>query len=160
LVLFACALLSKSVTCSLPAALLLVLWWEHKAPTRREAFVLAAMFVLGLGLALNTAWLERSHVAAVGAEWNYSPLDRILIAGRAVWFYLGKLLLPFQLSFIYPKWTIAPSLAWQWAFPLGIIVALVVLYLQRDRWGRGPLVAALFFVGTLLPALGFFNIYP
>jgi tetratricopeptide (TPR) repeat protein len=31
---------------------------------------------------------------------------------------------------------------------------------MRDRWGRAPLVATLIFIGTLVPALGFFNIYP
>ena len=160
LALFACALVSKSVTCSLPAALLLVFWWKQRRPTRRETIVLVAMFIIGLALAINTAVMERTHVAAVGAEWNYTLIDRILIAGRAVWFYVGKLVLPIQLSFIYPKWTIAPSAFYLWTFPLAVGVALLVLWLQRDRWGRGPIVAALFFVGTLVPALGFFNIYP
>jgi tetratricopeptide (TPR) repeat protein len=71
-----------------------------------------------------------------------------------------KFLLPVGLSFIYPKWAIDPRLAWQWAFPIGVIVALFALWRMRGRWGRGPLVAALTFVGTLVPALGFFNIYP
>jgi tetratricopeptide (TPR) repeat protein len=158
--LFIAALLSKSVTCSLPAALLLVLWWKHKTPTRRDGIVLALMFALGIGLAINTALLERSQVSAVGLEWNYSLADRLLIAGRAVWFYFTMILLPTNLSFVYAKWPIAPSQFWQWTFPLGVVIALVALYLQRDRWGRGPLVAALFFTGTLVPALGFFNIYP
>src|SRR5207237_2240507 len=83
-----------------------------------------------------------------------------LIAGRAVWFYLAKLVLPVNLSFVYPQWPIDAKAAWQWAFPFGIVVALLVLWQMRDRWGRGPVVAALIFVGTLVPALGFFNIYP
>jgi protein O-mannosyl-transferase len=116
--------------------------------------------VIGFALAMMTVFLERSHVQAVGPEWDLSPLDRILIAGRAVWFYLAKLILPVNLSFIYPRWTIDPRDAMQWAFPIGVIVGLGVLWAMRDRWGRGPLVAALIFVGTLVPALGFFNIYP
>ena len=161
LFLFVLALLSKSVTCSLPAALLLVIWWKHdRKLNTREIISLALMFVIGLALAIHTAMLERTHVSAVGAEWNYSFIDRLLVAGRAVWFYLGKLILPAQLSFVYPKWTISPSLFWQWTFPLGVVVAVTALWLQRDKWGRGPMVAALFFIGTLVPALGFFNIYP
>ena len=31
---------------------------------------------------------------------------------------------------------------------------------NAGRWGPGPLVAFLFFAGTLVPALGFFNVYP
>jgi tetratricopeptide (TPR) repeat protein len=160
IVLFAAALLSKSVTCSLPAALLLVLWWKGRKPTRREIVTLAVMFALGLAMALTTAWLEVAHVHAAGREWDLSPIDRLLIAGRAVWFYAQKLGLPVNLSFIYPKWTIEPAAVWQWAFPIGVAVAVFVLWRMRDRWGRGPLVAVLFFIGTLLPALGFFNVYP
>jgi tetratricopeptide (TPR) repeat protein len=160
LVLFIAALLSKTVTCSLPAALLLVIWWKRGRVTRRDGITLAPLFVIGFALAMTTVWLERSHVQAVGPEWDLSPLDRILIAGRAIWFYLAKLIVPVNLSFIYPRWTIDPRDATQWAFPIGVVIALLVLWRMRDRWGRGPLVAALIFVGTLVPALGFFNIYP
>ena len=160
LILFIAALLSKTVTCSLPAALLFVLWWKRDRISRREAISLTPFFVIGFALAMMTVWFERSHVQAVGPEWDISSADRILIAGRAVWFYLAKLVLPVNLSFIYPRWTIDPRDPVQWAFPVGVIVALVVLWRMRERWGRGPLVAALIFVGTLVPALGFFNIYP
>lgn len=160
LLLFVAALMSKTVTCSLPAALLLVLWWKRGRLTQRDLAYLAPFFVIGLALAAITVWLERSHVQAVGPEWDLLPIDRILIAGRAVWFYVAKLILPVNLSFIYPRWTIDRRDAVQWAFPVAVIVALLVLWRMRDRWGRGPLVAALIYVGTLVPALGFFNIYP
>jgi tetratricopeptide (TPR) repeat protein len=160
LVLFVAALLSKTVTCSLPAALLLVVWWKRGKLTSRDVIPLLPMFAIGLLMGGVTAWLERTHVQAVGREWDLSILDRMLIAGRAIWFYATKVLLPFQLSFIYPKWSMDPSALWQWMFPVGVIVVIVVLWLMRDRWGRGPLAGALFFIGTLVPALGFFNIYP
>ena len=160
LVLFIAALLSKTVTSSLPAALLLVIYGKRGRVTQRDIAALAPFFVVGFALAMTTVYLERAHVLAVGPEWNLAAIDRILIAGRAVWFYLAKLVLPANLSFIYPRWTIDPRDAVQWAFPIGVIVALAVLWRMRDRWGRGPLVAALIFVGTLVPALGFFNIYP
>ena len=41
LLLFACALLSKTVTATLPAAALLVLWWKRGAVGRREVRALA-----------------------------------------------------------------------------------------------------------------------
>ncbi len=153
-------MLSKTVACSLPASLALLLWWKNGRVTSRQWLALLPMFVIGLALAMGTAYLEVHHVEAAGREWNFTPTDRILIAGRAVWFYVAKFLVPVGQSFIYPKWTIDPHQAWQWAFPLGAIVAIATLFFMRDRWGRGPLVAALIFVGTLVPALGFFNIYP
>jgi Tfp pilus assembly protein PilF len=158
--LFVLALLSKTVTCSLPAALLLIMWWKRGRITRRDILPLIPMFILGLALAMYTAYLERTHVQASGTEWSYGPIDPILIAGRAIWFYATKVVLPFNLSFVYPKWTIDPHAAWQWGFPVGVLIVLIVLWLQRRRWGRSPLVVALFFMGTLIPALGFFNIYP
>jgi len=160
LTLFVAALLSKTVTCSLPAALLLVLWWKRGRITQRDMISLAPFFVIGLALATMTVWFERSHVLAVGPEWDFSIIDRVLIAGRAVWFYVAKLVRPLRLSFIYPRWVVDTRDPVQWAFPIGVIVALAVLWRMRQRWGRGPLAAALIFVGTLVPALGFFNIYP
>jgi tetratricopeptide (TPR) repeat protein len=160
-VLFVCALLSKSVTCSLPAALLLVIWWKRgRIELRRDVLPLAPWFVLGAVLGLHTAAKERFDVGASGAEWNFSPIDRVLIAGRVLWFYAGKLVFPWPLAFNYPRWRIDAREPWQYAFPLAALAVIGVLWVFRKRIGRGPLVAVLFFAGTLTPALGFFNLYP
>ena len=50
--------------------------------------------------------------------------------------------------------------AWQFAFPLAAIAVVAALFVLRDRIGRGPLVAVLFYAGTLFPALGFFSFEP
>jgi tetratricopeptide (TPR) repeat protein len=121
---------------------------------------LLPFFALGLALAFNTALMERTRVGAIGADWSFSPAERILIAGHAVWFYLQKLLWPVNLTFIYPRWEISSTSLAQWLFPVSAAAVLVCLWLARHRIGRGPLVAALFFGGTLLPALGFVNVYP
>ena len=160
LALFAAALLSKSVTSSLPAAFLVLVWWKEGRLTPRDVRLFVPFFVLGAVAGANTAWLEKTRVGAYGAEWALSAADRVLIAGRAVWFYLSKLVWPHPLIFIYPRWTIdARSLA-QWSFPIAAIVVLALLFVFRRRLGRGPLAAALFFGGTLVPALGFFDVYP
>ena len=86
--------------------------------------------------------------------------ERCLIAGRALWFYAGKLAWPAQLTFIYPRWTIETTAGWQWLFPMAAVGVMAGLWLARRRMGRGPLVAVLFFAGTLGPALGFVNVYP
>ena len=158
--LFLCALLSKTVTCSLPAAMLLVLWWKQGRVTRRDLLALTPFFALGFLLALNTAWLERHHVGAEGSEWTLSLLDRFLVAGRALWFYTDKLLWPTKLTFIYPRWQVDSSAWWQVLFPLCAVSVIALLWQMRSRVGRGPLVAVLFFAGTLVPALGFFNVFP
>jgi len=160
LFLFLCALLSKTVTATLPAALLLVIWWKRGRVRWRDFQRVLPFFVLGMVFGLVTAWTERIHVGATGASWNFGPLDRVLIAGRAVWFYASKLVWPNELTFIYPHWRIDSQIWWQFLFPVAALALLAALWFLRGRIGRGPLVAALFFGGTLVPALGFFNVYP
>lgn len=158
--LFLGGLLSKTVVCSLPAALLVVLWWRRGRLGLRDVVPLVPFFAVGLALALVTAWLERSHVGAMGADWDLSAAQRILISGRALWFYLGKLAWPHPLAFIYPRWVPDAAQAWQWAFPAGAAALTAILWARRGTLGRGPLAAALYFGGTLLPALGFVDVYP
>jgi Flp pilus assembly protein TadD len=160
LALFLAALLSKTVTCSLPAALLLTCWWKKGRVQWGDTLPLLPFFVLGAGLGLLTAGMEKYHVGAQGADWSFTFADRCLIAGRALWFYAGKLVWPTQLTFIYPRWEIDPAVWWQWLFPLAAIGVVGGLWLARRPMGKGPLVAVLFFAGTLGPALGFINVYP
>ncbi len=158
--LFVCALLSKTVTCTLPPALLLVTWWKNGRLRRSDIFPTLPFFAIGLGFGLCTAWIEKHHVGAQGAVWSLTFLERCLIAGRAFWFYAGKLLWPVNLTFIYPRWQISAASAWQWLFPLGAVVVIIILWSARTRVGRGPLVAVLFFAGSLMPALGFVDVFP
>jgi Flp pilus assembly protein TadD len=121
---------------------------------------LVPFFVLGIAFGLWTAWLERYRVGAVGPDFEWTLLERCLIAGRALWFYAAKLVWPYPLIFIYARWTIDAGIWWQYLFPAAAAAGVGALWLARKRWGRGPLVAVLFFAGTLVPALGFFNVYP
>ena len=160
LFLFAAALLSKTVTCTLPAALLLVLWWKGQTPMRRTAVALVPFFALGVAMSGVTVWMERHSVGAWGPEWDLSLVERGLIAGRALWFYAAKLLVPLNLAFIYSRWEIDATTVWQYLYPAGALGVGVLLWAFRERWGRGALTGVLFFFGTLTPALGFFNFYP
>ncbi|MFH1984387.1 MAG: tetratricopeptide repeat protein [Pseudomonadota bacterium] len=158
--LFMGALMSKTVTCSLPAALLLIVWWQQGRVGLKTIIALTPFFFAGIVFGLMTVWLERAHVGAEGAEWSFTILERCLIAGRAIWFYAGKLIWPHPLVFNYPAWTIDATALWQYLYPTGVIALIGALWLLRRRLGRGPLAGVLFFCGTLFPALGFFNVYP
>jgi tetratricopeptide (TPR) repeat protein len=154
------ALLSKTVTCTLPAALLLVLWWKRRKLDWRDVAALAPMMLIGAAMGLFTAYIEKTHVGATGTEWQLSVGERFIVAGRALWFYVGKLLAPYPLVFIYPRWAINGAIWWQYVFPVSAAAAIVAVLVLRKRIGKGPAVAVLFFAGTLLPALGFINVYP
>jgi tetratricopeptide (TPR) repeat protein len=160
LILFACALLAKSVTVTLPCAIALLIFWKRGRIERRELAVLGGALALGFLFALQTAQMEKSYVGAVGPDWKLSNAEHVLVAGRALWFYLGKLVWPTDLLFVYPRWTPDPSQWWQWAFPVAALLVGTLLFAFRRVTGSGPLVAALYYAGTLVPALGFFNVYP
>jgi tetratricopeptide (TPR) repeat protein len=157
--LFLCSLLSKSVTSSLPLVILLLVWWMRGRLRWRDVYAVLPFLVLGIAMGLTTAWVEKYAVGAEGKEWAFSLSERCLIAGRDLWFYLGKLVWPRTLIFIYPRWQINPILWWQYLYPLGAVGVVLGLWTWRDRWGRGPFVAVLFFLITLAPALGFFDVY-
>ncbi|HTX64579.1 MAG TPA: tetratricopeptide repeat protein [Opitutaceae bacterium] len=156
--LFLLALLTKTVTATLPAALLLVLWWRRgRLAWRRDVLPLLPWFAAAATAGGITAWFERARIGAQGADFTLGAAQRFLVAGRVVWFYLAKLAWPADLIFIYPRWTIDAAVAWQWLFPLGALTLVAVLWRARQR---GPLTALLYFGGTLFPALGFFNVFP
>lgn len=160
LVLFAAALLSKTVTCSLPAAVLLLIWWKRGRLSRQDVVPLISFFLIGLVMAMATALMEKHHVGAQGRDWDLSSVDRCLIAGRALWFYLAKLVWPANLAFFYPRWNIDSGVWWQYVYPATAVGLIAALWVNRRRIGRGPLTGVLFFGGTLLPALGFIDVYP
>jgi tetratricopeptide (TPR) repeat protein len=160
LALFVLALLSKSVTATLPAALLVVFWWKRgRLAGRADVLPLIPFFALGIAGGLLTNWIERAVIGASGAEYAFTFVERCLIAGRVTWFYLGKLVWPANLIFIYPRWQISQAAAWQYVYPAALIVLIAALWWLRRR-SRAPLAAVLYFCGTLFPALGFFNVFP
>ncbi len=158
--LFVLGLMSKTTAATLPAALLVIFWWQRgRLSWHRDVRPLAPFFVLGLLAGLLTAWVERKLIGAEGAAFDLTLVERCLLAGRAIWFYLGKLFWPTELIFIYPRWQVSQAVWWQYLFPAAALLLLAGLWALRRRW-RGPLAGLLFFVGTLLPALGFCNVYP
>lgn len=160
LLLFAAALLSKTVTATLPAALLVIFWWKRGGLNwRREIVPLVPFLALGLSAGLYTAWFERHFIGAQGYEFMLSSIERCLVAGRAFWFYLQKLVWPSDLIFIYPRWHVSQNEPWQYAYPAAALALVTAAWLLRQRT-RAPLAALLLFAGTLFPALGFFNVFP
>jgi len=157
--LFLLALLSKSVTATLPAALLVIFWWQRgRFAWRRDLRPLLPWLAAGAAFGLFSGWVERTYIGARGADFALTLVERTVLAGRAFWFYLAKLVWPADLIFIYPRWRVDATEPWQWLFPLGGAALLAGLWVLRRRI-RAPLAALLFFGGSLFPVLGFFNVY-
>jgi tetratricopeptide (TPR) repeat protein len=160
--LFLLALMSKSVTATLPAALAVIVWWQRgRIDWKRDLLPLLPWFAVGAGAGLFTAWVEADprFIGAQGSQYALTLPQRLLLAGRVPWFYAAKAVWPWNLMFIYPRWKVDPSQWWQWLFPLATVAVAVALVLLA-RKNRGPLAAFLLFIGTLFPVLGFLNVYP
>ena len=160
LVLYVLALSAKTTACTLPAALLLILWLQKKPISWQRILQVIPFFFLGLGMGLVTVWWERYHQGTSRTLFAFlSPIERFLIASRAVWFYLSKLIWPSNLTFIYPKWNISPAHPLDYVWLLAGIALCAVIYFARRYVGRSVEVAAAFFVATLSPVLGFIMLY-
>lgn len=160
--LFVLALMCKTVTATLPTAMLVVLWWQRgRLAWRRDVLPLVPWLAVGAAAGLFTAWVESTPqlIGAQGPQYSLTLPQRLLLAGRVPWFYAWKALWPANLMFTYPRWKIDSGELRQYLFPIGM-AALAVALGWLARKNRGPLAGFLFFAGTLFPALGFLNVYP
>jgi protein O-mannosyl-transferase len=160
LILYLLALSAKTTACTLPAALFLILWLQKKPISWKGIFQIIPFLVLGIAMGVLAMWWERYHQGTSRAVFTFlSPIERVLVASRAIWFYLSKLAWPSNLTFIYPRWDIAPTHLLNYAWLLAGVIVCVAIYFLRRYAGRSVEVAAGFFVATLSPVLGFIMLY-
>ena len=158
LVFYLLALFAKATACTLPAALLLILWLKKKPIGRRALLEIIPFVVLALGIGMVAVWWEKYH-QGTRVLVSLGPIDRLLIASRAAWFYLSKIFWPSDLTFIYPQWQIDATNPVAYLWLIAAVVFAVMVYYGRRFFGRSVEVAALFFVTTLGPLLGFIMLY-
>ncbi len=160
---FVLALFSKTTAAVLPIGVGLALWWRRRPfpPSRWVPLVL--MIILGAAMGTLVRQHEYRHMLTEGTGSVFQQitlLDRILIAGRAFWFYPAKLVWPADLAFFYRRWPVDSASLLQWLLPLGAVLVAIALFvlLRAGRIGRGPVAAALYYAAAIFPALGFVNI--
>lgn len=161
LALFKLALASKPSTVMLPPVLVLILWWQNgRFPSVRRLWPLAPLFALSLASSLYTIWEQKHHSNAKGPEWDFTLAERLMLAPRTVAFYIGKLVWPHPLIFIYPRWVPGRPDALLAVGVAGLALAGGVLWWFRQRpWARATALAAGCYLLLLFPVMGFFNIY-
>jgi len=160
LALFVAAMLAKALTLTLPAVILLVAWWKRgRLRWKEDVRPALPFFAPAVAMGIATAWLEQHSTGSEELDLGLSPAERLQVAGRVPWFYLGKLLWPANLCFVYPQWQPDERDAVQWLGLAATIAALSLLWFARRRTGRGPLAAVLYFLGTLSPLMGFVTGY-
>src|SRR5437660_11265473 len=160
LILYLLALSAKTTAGTLPAALFLILWLQKKPISWKRVFQIVPFLVLGIAMGLLAMWWERYHQGTSRAIFTFlSPIERVLVASRAVWFYLSKLIWPSNLTFIYPKWTISPEHLLYYIWLVAAMAVCMEIYWLRRYTGRSVEVAAAFFLATLSPVLGFIMLF-
>ncbi len=162
------ALLAKTDACTLPVVLWLVIWWRRGRVRWRDFLAMAPWLIFGAALAWVTIFMEHTMVGASGPAYQFSVAQRLLIAGKDLWFYPWKLIWPHPLLEVYPRWRISAlgglhgrfaAAGWQWLFPITAFAVPVALLLLHRRIGRGPFTAVAFYGLTISPVLGFISFY-
>ena len=149
---FTLAMLSKSIALTLPFALLVCLWWKRGGVTVRKCPWLLPLVAVGGALTAVDLLVLRYHP---GIAFGLTPQWRIVNAGRALWFYLGKWFLPRSVCAVYPQWLLNGSLLAGMAYPVAFAALVTSVWVLRKRLGRGAATALAIFALTLLPVLGF-----
>jgi tetratricopeptide (TPR) repeat protein len=156
---FILATLSKPSVVMLPFVLALCIWWTRKKIQWRDAVSLTPFAVISAVASGWTIWEQKFHARAIGPDWSQTFLERLIIAGKAIWFYIGKLLWPHPLIFIYPRWDIDSSKVVAYLPLLAAVAGLVCLCCIRAKWSRALLFAASYYLLSLFPVLGFFTVF-
>lgn len=159
LVAFVLALLAKTSTVMLPFVLLGCAWWERGRISKGDWIRAAPFFVLSLAFGIMSIWFQTHQTFTTGAVQSENFLGRFAGAGMAVWFYLWKAVLPLNLNLIYPRWTINAASPLDYLPALLLFGTLLLLWRLRQGWARAILFGLGYFVVTLFPVSGFFDMY-
>jgi hypothetical protein len=154
LCLYACALLSKTAAITLPLSLFLA-DWLLVAPRVRHWWKgglarVTPMLLMGIAPSLITISLEEGPAPDAIPPAVLRPF----VASADLWFYLCKLVAPFSLTPIYPRWDLSAIRFWLLLAAVALGGVVILYWHYRDRvprmaaWGMGH------FVVTLLPVLG------
>ena len=150
--LFGSALLSKSAMMTMSATAILGDRLIERRWSWRSWVRVAPMLALG---AVSAYVTKTTEVANAGATMvPLEPILRPLAAAGALWFYVGKLLVPYHFPGVYSRWDLQGSWPVFKAALVGLFLAGWIVWMQRRRipghalWGLGH------FVVSLSPMLG------
>jgi protein O-mannosyl-transferase len=151
------ALLSKTAVVMLPVVLLGCVWWRHGRVRWKDIGWSLPFFALSLIMGLVNIWFEYHRAMDDQMVRSVSFLSRQAAAGWIPWFYLSKVLVPIDLTVVYPEREIDAT-RWSSYVPGIVLVgSLIVFWWNRKTWGRPLLFGVGYFVVTLFPVLGFFD---
>ncbi len=166
LIFFGLALMSKPMAVTLPAVLVVLDIYPFRRlnlsadfKTRKKIFIeKAPFFILSLISAVLTILAQSARGAIRGFE-AFPLTDRIIIAIKGVFFYLGKMIFPAGLSPYYPYPKNISFLSYEYFIPAILFLAATIFCVIA--WKRGWkffMATWAFYVITLLPVIGIIQV--
>ncbi|MEE8169504.1 MAG: tetratricopeptide repeat protein [Phycisphaerae bacterium] len=159
LALFFLSLSGKPSLITLPIILLGYGWFKRRRIGRADVLRTLPFFAVAFVMGVIGTWFQSERVIGAEVIRDETALERLAGAGYAVWFYAYKALLPLNLSFVYPRWALDASNGFDFLPLVALAVCFAVLWKFRRTWGRPVLAGFGCFVITLVPALGFVDVY-
>lgn len=166
LLFFVLALLSKPMAITLPAVFILLDIYPFQRLSLKKGLKFQQgiltekipFFSLSAASAILTI-LAQSSGGAVGTFEAYPLSSRILVAIRALFFYIEKMFLPVGLSPYYPYPKNATLASIEFMIPVILLLVITIAcYYAFKRGYRLFLNAWLFYVITLLPVIGIIQV--
>jgi tetratricopeptide (TPR) repeat protein len=156
----ALAMASKSSTVVLPVVLCLCAWWIEGNWQWRNLARIAPIFLMSIAAGCVSMWTQKQRLLKdLYPQEARSWLERPVVAGDAVWFYLGKLIWPHPLMTIYPRWHINTGQWFSYLPLLAVLVALFVSWFTRHSWFRVYFFVLVYFLVALFPVSGLMDFY-
>jgi tetratricopeptide (TPR) repeat protein len=141
------SLLAKATAVTLPGGVFLLHWASGRRFDLRSIVRLASY--LGVALAIGLLHIYREEVEApLGLD------TRILLAARAVWFYVTTYFWPRELVAMYPRWPPAAAAAWGIPALFALLGALAVGLVGYRRAPRAAGFGAAHFAGNVCLVIG------
>jgi tetratricopeptide (TPR) repeat protein len=155
LIAFVLALFSKTSTVVFPVILLACAAWQRGRIGKKDLLHTSPYFFLAFSFGLMSCWFQKYQALAGQTLQPASFAERLIGAGRNFWFYLGKALLPRDLSIVYVHWKLDAAALSSYMPLLLLAVGFILCWKFRRTWGRHALFGLGCFAIALFPALGF-----
>jgi len=157
---FALGLLAKPMLVTLPFVLLLLDLWPlnrfKKGQTSKLLIEKIPFLLMSAGMSFIT-FMVQAKMELVKSLSHFSVFDRLSNAVLAYMIYIEKLFWPVNLSIFYPHLQSGIS-SWRLVMASFVLVMITILSLLNLR--RRPYIASgwFWFLGTLIPVIGIFQV--
>jgi len=162
---FVVSLLFKTSSALLPIAVIIgIIILSEKKVSLKSFYNSIPYFLIAVAFSSLAVYMNR--VIDIGQIiWDASFITRVLTASFNILFYTAKLLMPINLSPVYPKMVFPANQFISYipfVFLLLIFLASLYVVIRDLPWKKFiiiPILGVLFYASQLAPALGLVNVY-